>query len=282
MEKESQSDGTPFSRTYSKRGELQRDSLRFRDRLGAYCSEHLEGRKAEIVSILHQELGLDVPVVRIGYYSITEFFRTSDLRDVLDSITHIWRVLMKGRSPDMAYCWLEFVQRVFEEENLGYRVDGEGRVHHSVDGEIERDRLATLRCLEDPRYAGVAAAFKAALQKLDSHPPDTKGTALCMLEAIEILFRLITNSEPKTGLDSSEVRNALEPTAKKIYQDETSRTVAQHLLDGLCNWVKALEIYRDGRKAGQHISPPVGLAHHIISSGSSYLRWLVGFDLWTR
>jgi hypothetical protein len=278
--------GKPFSHVYIEKGEPQRDSERFRKRLGKYCGSRLSDYKSQIGKKIEIELGVDIPHGVYGY-KLEDFFINSKLRDVLDSITFIWTALnlplasglIDVEAQKYATYWLEFVQRVFEEENLGYRVDERGGVHYFVDEEFERNRLSVLSCLAGSRYTAVATAFEDSHQKLDSEPPDTKASVRSIFEAVEILYKLLIDAPEKDRLNSSGVRNKLKPMFQKIYEkDETARIAAEHLTEGLCDWIDALHMYRHGQKVEEPSNPPMELAIEIVSSGATYLRWLVEID----
>src|SRR5882724_11775971 len=144
--------GELFSRAYLMRGDPLRDSERFRRRLEAYAESYLgfiasQGSQAKPFSELlahqiHMQLGVDVPV---GYdsYNFASFFRTAATRDLLDTVTLIWRLLMTVREQRRAEPFLAFVAAALAEENLGYRVDERGGIHVLVDAEFERNRTAT-------------------------------------------------------------------------------------------------------------------------------------------
>lgn len=282
MDNEDTPVGKRFSHLYMERGEPQKDSKRFRKRLSAYFNEHLDASfNSSVVKAIEQELGVDVPVLGVGYRSFELFFDKSELRDVLDSITVISNVL--NYSIHYFPGWAKFVQRVFKEENLGYRLDGKGGVHYFVDEEFERNRFFALSCLTDSRYAAVATAFEDSYQKLDSNPADTKGSARSIFEAVEILYKLIINAEKKDRLNSFGIQKNLKPFIQKIYEhDITAATAANHLLDGLCDWIDALHMYRHGQKVEEPASPPMELTIEMLSLGATFLRWLVEIDKITR
>lgn len=267
--------GKRFSHVYIDRGEPQKDSERFRKRLGGYIDQHFHDYRKEISRTIKRELGVDVPTPFTGYYDVANFMIKSALRDVLDSITVIWNILDEGDASE----WLVFVQRVFEEENLGYRVDEQGGVHYFIDEEFERNRVSALSCLTKPRYAAVEASFEDSHSKLDSKPSDTKGSVRSIFEAVEILYKLLIDSKEKDRLNSSGVRSNLKPIVGKLYgNDKTALTAAEHLLDGLCDWIDALHMYRHGQKVEEPSNPPMGLAIQMLSSGATYLRWLAEID----
>jgi hypothetical protein len=64
--------------------------------------------------------------------------------------------------------------------------------------------------------------------------------------------------------------------AQKVYEGNKPATdAANHLLDGFCDWIDAGHIYRHGQKADELEMPPIDFSVATISSGASYLHWLV-------
>ena len=107
MDKEDIPIGKRFSHVYINKGEPQQDSTRLRKRLSAFCNQHFNSLIDEFAREIKLELGVDVPHLYV--YNIDDFFTQANLRDVLDSITIIWKVLDRKflRKDD----WIEFVQR---------------------------------------------------------------------------------------------------------------------------------------------------------------------------
>lgn len=286
MSKQDDNIGKRFSHVYIERGVPQKDSVRLRRRLSAFFVDKFRSDYGNsIAQNIHQELGVCIPVVR-GYIlnDFNQFFNKSDLRDVLDSITLIWEFLSLKDSAvpyasNNAEKWKNFTQRVLSEENLGYQLDEKAGVHYFVDEEFERNRLSALACLESSRYAAVAHEFKKSHSKLDTNPPETKEAVRACFEAIEILYKLITNAPEKSRLNSNGVRDKIKPMAENNYsEDPTALKVAEHLLDGLCDWIDACHMYRHGQKVEEPNNPPIELAVQMISTGAGYLRWLVEID----
>jgi hypothetical protein len=272
-------EGKRFSHVYLERSALLKDSERFRKRLGAFINENFRWEQEQsIARHLMSELGVNIPVRGMTLYDIPAFLNESQLPDVLDSITLIW-IFLNRISPTIAPSWKNFVECVFKEENLGYKLDPECGVHYFVDEEFEKNRLSSLSCLTNPRYVAVAVAFEDSYSKLDLQPADTKGSVRSIFEALEILYNLIVHTEEKTRLDSHGVIKNLKPMIQSLYNDDkTACIAAEHLLDGFCDWIEALQMYRHGQEVEEPIDLPIGLAIQIISSGASYIRWLVEVD----
>ncbi len=139
--------GERFSHVYIPRGTPTQDSERFRRRIAAYFFQNCASAADECFTFINIELGVDLAYASSYRLSIARFFQSGQLRDVLDAITLVWRVLI-GSSADR---WRSFVQRVLEEENVGYRLDEHAGVHYFVDEEFERNRSATIERLANPR-----------------------------------------------------------------------------------------------------------------------------------
>lgn len=268
--------GKRFSLLYLDRSKTLRDSRRFRNRLAAYYQENLQNSKeGSILSAIQLEIGAEVPLGFTGY-SVLKFFERSELRDLLDSITVIYKLLKKSSFDYVSEGWKNFVVRAMSEENLGYRLDDEGGVHFFVDEEFERNRYSALAVLEDPVYSGSRAAYEAAYNYLDADPMDTKGAVRSIFEAIEILVKqmVVTNK-----LNRKVVETTLKIKCLEAYKaDPTAKEVASKMFDGFAQWVDSVHSYRHGQVGDEPIAPPESITIYIISSGSSFLRWLVGLN----
>ncbi len=154
--------GKRFSLLYLERSAPVQDSQRFRNRLAAYYQDNLdEYYCGNIVKIIMKETGAVIPFT-IGTYQVDRFIRENAIRDVLDSITLIYKVV---GSPNSAEKWKSFVSRVLSEENLGYKLDSKCGVHYFVDEEFERNRFSTLSILDDPKYNATKAAYEDGKQE---------------------------------------------------------------------------------------------------------------------
>jgi len=282
MDKDKLPVGQRFSQVYLEKGKPLKDSKRFRHRLGAYFEQNIGDSRDKLAAIIEKELGVTVPTIGLEYYDFSVFFKKRELRDVLDAITLIYQYfkeIRRYRLDENYKNWLDFVQRTFKEESLGYRVDDGGGVHFFIDEEFERSRAATISCLSEARYSAVSTAFEKCYYHLDSDPPNTKDAVRSISEALEILYKLIIDATGTARLNSSGVRSNLKPIVKKMYStDKTASKAGEHLLDGFCDWIDASHMYRHGQKVKEPIEPPIGLAINMISSGSAYLRWLVEMD----
>ena len=116
-------EGIRFSLLYLDRSKTLGDSQRFRNRLSAFYWEFLhETQQSQIVRAIQLEIGADVPFATYSY-SLSDFFKKTELRDLLDSITVIYRALISSGYGNLAEKWKNFIQRSLSEENLGFRID---------------------------------------------------------------------------------------------------------------------------------------------------------------
>jgi hypothetical protein len=85
---------------------------------------------------------------------------------------------------------------------------------------------------------------------------------------------------PKTkNLNRWVVENALKETCLALYASEpTASQVVSGLFVGFADWVNALHNYRHGQPSEQPVAPTVEVAVYVLSSGSAFLRWLVGMN----
>jgi len=272
-------EGQRFSLIYLERKEPVRDSPRFRNRLSAYYWEYLyDNHNKAIVKIIQKETGAEIPF-NVNYYSVSDFFKENEFRDVLDSITLIYRVVIASGctgSKQRAEHWKQFVERAMKEENLGYRLDASCGVHYLVDEEFERNRFSTLSVLDDPKYNGVRAAYEDAYRYMDNYPIDTKAAVRSIFESIEILVKQMVETK---NLNKWVVENTLKEKCIKIYNSDTTATkVVTEMFSGFAHWVDGLHNYRHGQAEEDPVSPGEVIAIYALSSGSAFLRWLIGIN----
>lgn len=269
--------GKRFSLLYLERSTPIRDSARFRNRLAAYYWDYLNDHcKEPIRKIIQKETGSEIPFIRMSGYSIGDFFKRNELRDVLDSITLIYQVLLAGGWRSAAENWRTFVSRVLKEENMGYQLDATCGVHYLVDEEFERNRFCTLTVLDDPKYSNVRAAYEDAYRYMDGNPIDTKAAVRSMFESIEILVKQMVSTK---NLNKWIVENTLKEKCLTPYKNDTiaSKVVAE-FFDGFALWVDGLHNYRHGQASTDPVAPTEEIVIYVLSSGSAFLRLLVGIN----
>ncbi len=267
-----------FSQLYLERGVPTRDSTRFRNRLAAFFSENLRERFNFPAKQLYERETGSIVKFRGQAWIFSDVFREAELRDVLDAVTVVYRVILADREPRAAAAWLAFTSRVMREENVGYSVDNNCVAHFHVDQEFERNRAATVAVLQLPQFAAVRAAFDDAYRHLDSLPRDTKASARSMFEAIEVLTRLIVPNAQ--NLNRWLVENTLKQKCLAVSGgDATEQKVLSFMFDSLADWVDGLHNYRHGQAVESPVAPSEELTVHVLATGSAYLRQLATYAI---
>lgn len=272
------SKGNRFTQVYLDRGPPSQDCQRFRNRLAAYFLEKLQvdyGRR--IGKALAREAGMHDTQTPAWDPSVQDILKNGQLRDMLDSITIIYQELMNLGKRSFANDWLKFVERALREENLGYSLDTEGGVHFYIDREFERNRISTLEILDLPKFSTVRSAYEDCFRHLDSTPADTKAAIRSIFEALEILIKKMVETN---NLNKFIVKQGLKDKCIDLMKgsDPISVKVADKLFDSFAEWVDSIHFYRHGQNTPVPVSPSMDLTVQIISTGSSYLRWLAQFD----
>lgn len=272
--------GRLFTHTYLNRNQPVQDSQQFRKRIGfLFDSNWSDGRMA-LVNFLKLEMGLNVPLLRTRY-SIELFLEDIKIEYLLNAITLIWRFLKNSddvyHKQNFAGIWHREVSRALKEENLCYRLDEKCGVHFLIDEEFETNVNSTLHCLGDTKYSGSRKTLKHAYDELTSTPPHTKDAIRAIFESIEILVKKMVKTK---NLNKWVVQNTLKDIALEIYShDPTSKDSVEKFFMGFGDWVEANHNYRHGQDVPEPTDPPIELAIYILSSGASFLRWLVEIDM---
>ncbi len=264
--------GQRFSQLYLDKGRPVNDNERMRNRISAYYVQNLYKFNDEIAALIKTKTGAVVPC-NIG---VQEFFMKNQIRDVLDSITLIYKYCAENNNLLVANEWKNFVSNVFEEENVGYRLDEKCGVHFFIDEEFERNKSAVIACLSESNQPAVLEAFKKSYSFLDQIAPDTASSIRLIFEATEILYKHIVNAEGNDRLNSSGVKNKLKPLLLATIKDNSvAQTACGHMLDSLSGWIEAGHMYRHGQKNKEPLSPPLDFAVLYISQGAAYIRYLL-------
>lgn len=267
--------GERFSQVYLTTAELLEDSLRFRRRLAIPASK-ISGSNG-LADLIHSELGIRVPVTG-GYqshYDWERFFEKTELRDVLDSITLAYRLIVTNSTARQGAEWCKQVERIMREERTKYRVDAAGGVHFYTDAEFERQRATTLRSLEGKRYGAVRASYDASHGALDGERPNTVQALREMFSAIETLFKLMDARASRLG--PSEISRHLIPILQRTFQGN-ELDAAKLYAKSLGEWVNAMHHYRHAQGVEEPAPPFVDFTVALMASGGAYLRWLARID----
>lgn len=200
-----------------------------------------------------------------------------DIIDILDSITAIADFFALEQMLGHKRVWLSEVRRIFDQQHLKYALDAEGTVRLRVDAVFEVDREATLAGLQSSRYGGARGEFEGAYTALSATQADGKQAIRGIFEACEVTFKLMFPSARRVG--APEIGSNLMPFVEQHYaSDAPAQEAAKKLVQGFTNWVASAQFYRHGQGQEEPNQPPLEVAVAILSSGASYLRWLIHLD----
>lgn len=269
-DKENKPVGQRFDLTYIEQGDPIDNSARMRRRLAAVFSD-LQGKEdVAYWGHLERALGVFIPTYPMSSgVDPRKFFLKAELRDVLTSITIIWReTTSNNRKRD----WLFDVKKIFREENTIYIIDEKAGVHPSPDAEYERNRVATIAVLASGRFEEALAHFEKVQEALNKQPPDLPQGIYYTFLAVEDVFKLMC---PTDRLGKHQITKHLTPIIENHYSDDDiAKKAANEICEGFMDWANAAHNYRhaQGKEQPKQSSPE--LAIMIMSSGAAYLRWL--------
>jgi hypothetical protein len=167
--------------------------------------------------------------------------------------------------------------RIFEQENLSYRVDEKGGVHFHIDEEFTRNAQTTMAGLQNPRYTNSLDLFERGMAAMSEATPDYKTGIRNVFAATEGLFRLMFPRSPRLTADQTAI---IEPLLQSRYSgDPTAAGAASKLLMSFKDWIEACHFYRHEPGKPDEISqPPPEIAVHLVSVGAAFLRLLLELD----
>jgi hypothetical protein len=227
---------------------------------------------------IERELGVDVPSSYMSH-DLTKFVQECELDDFLDSISVTYRITRAHyQGQKLGSHFLEFVARVFNEENLCYRIDERGMVHFRVDQQHEESTMAAIEALDTARFNAARDAFERARDDMQRSTPDSLGMTRNLFEAAESVFKTVTKSG--SALDAAEVKKSLIPYMDRRMKDADSvaKRSAAKLVEGFADWVNACHPYRHGHDQAEAPAPPIEMAIALMGAGASYIRWLAMID----
>jgi hypothetical protein len=173
--------------------------------------------------------------------------------------------------------WRKGIATIFQEENIGFRLDEAAGVHFLVDEEFDRARQCALAALQADRYSAVRAEFHVAYRALDETPPDFRTAVRAVFEANEILFKLMFSGVPRLG--QKEITSNLGPRVQKLlHTDPAAHRAANKMVAAFGEWAEGAHNYRHGQPVEEPTPPPPPLALVFMSAGAGFLRWLAEMD----
>lgn len=159
-ENESVPEGLRFSQLYMRYAELLPDSERMRNRLAMHIASSTgTDSLSDLKHAIQFSQGIILSDARFAY-QWPGIYRNLLLRDVLDSITTAFRLIRHHDPRVKAHkqnFFLDSCRRIFQEEQVRYRIDDKAGVHFAVDEGFENARVLTIAGLGSNRYNGVRA-----------------------------------------------------------------------------------------------------------------------------
>lgn len=247
-----------------------------RHRLGAMITAIVH--TGDLAQLAHRKLGIDT-----GPYLTSKGIASLELRDVLDLITVVYRYISENVSlyshKVMLDKFVDEVNSIFIEENVGYYSDKSAGIHFLCDEEFSRTRVATVRGLGSSRFSAALHEFEKSFSFLDNNPPDTKAAVRASFESVEILFKLLSNDSKCQRLGVDEISKFLKPKAEKVYgKDPIAKQSTSLLIKSMTDWVSAVHFYRHGQAVEEPSPPPIEICIVIISQAATYLRWMIEIE----
>lgn len=269
----------PFSRVYCVPDSPRLDSERFRHRIAVYIDKI--DADHEIAGRIEMECGVSVPWLGTGR-NWKRFFKDAELRDVLDSLTHVHAVLVNRQKNSYGVIhpreWIHFVSRALAEEHTSYVVDDSCHVRFAVDEQYASNRAATLAGLQVEKWSASRAEFERAFAAMDKQPQDTNGSIRAIAASVESCAKVIAGPG-MARLGPSEIQRFLRPKIDVAYaSDETAQNAAGLMLKSLAEWTNATHQYRHGQQSECEVSAPAALTIQFLTAGAGFIRWLIDID----
>jgi len=269
--------GLPFSQAYLRPGNPVQDDPRFRRRLSALFGLIGIPNADPLVTALKLRAGIIVPSVYMGS-DWNQFFEKNPIVDVLDSIGIIYG-LLRASLPKAADHWKTGVATILSEQAMAYRLDEECAVRRLVDEEFDRTRAAAIAGLGAAKYRVAREFFDKAVDALEQTPPDAAGMVRNVFLANEEVFKLMFPAVDR--LATGNARNHLKP--ENSVGTQSAKTASAEMANAFAKWVAACQQYRHApgeiHQGGEDTAaPPLNLAIAMMSSGATYLRWLIAID----
>jgi hypothetical protein len=261
-----------YSQLYVERGQRISDSPRARRRFSALVSGYTAYTGA-IYKAFQTEVGYNF-TRSVSSAGIIEFFNKSELADFLDGITIVFDIIGHGVGASAAANWSAFASRVFQEENLAYRVDANCVVHPFVDTEFAVNQSAALEALNEVRFGEARNDFEEAFRHLRNC--EGKAAVRMMFPAVETTAKVLFRGK-MSRLTPNDVGKHILPCLRDRYAgNQPAIDAGTQLLEGMKAWIVASQPYRHGQEQEEPTEPPQDFVIAHLSAGAAYLRWMIG------
>lgn len=269
-------EGQLYSELYLERKEPSEDSQIFRSRLGYYLDTKINSKyQSQIASEFRLRKGVPINSnsMPMGmFYRFEEFLVGCTLVQALDLITISGRTLRENSFREINQ-FGKFIEDIFCEENLLYKLDKKFGVHPLIDTEFQHAKDATLSALNDSKYVSAKHEFERCYDFISATDPDYKLAVRSVFECAEIIVKDALKSQ---NLSKYVIEKELSKRIFPIYSgDEVSASVSKLMLVQFVGWVEACHYYRHGQPTDVPLKPPIEIAIHLISAGAANIRWLL-------
>ena len=266
-----------FSQIYLFGGSQLQDSERFRVRLSGLYSQLIRTSNSSInstvIKLIHRECGVEIRDYG-KYRTVEKLIQEGAMRDVLDAITLIHRVIAMPYTSTASnvQTWIKDVNRFFREENLAYRLDEKCIVHRFVDEEFHLSTAAALQGFSSPQLHPAKEALNRGIACLTGVHQDTKGAVVAVFEACEIVAK---NLVPEAqNLNARLCKEKLLPLCMPQGADAAEVAVETRVFAAMSEWVNAVHNYRHGQAEPNVVAPSFELAVQLVSMGCAFTRRL--------
>ncbi|WP_040818102.1 hypothetical protein [Litoreibacter arenae] len=268
-----------FSRNYLKSKTNASDDTRMRHRIAKYLEEYDGDENLDFGNYIEKELGIPV-LTNSGYGPYVpwvEVLSKCDIGDFLDILTAIHRfkperTISKQRVSAL-YVFRTFVERVFREQHVAYRIDENGAVHPFIDVAFSTNLSDVLDNLDDHDLSAAASHLEQAEMALLSTKLDTRQAVRSAFDALENLSKI--HAVKATQLNKDVAINQLKPKLCFVSEPhEFDRIPTEKLFDGFLQWINAAHFYRHEAGKPEPTAPSKEFATNFVAQGINYARWL--------
>lgn len=229
----------------------------------------------QIGKLIERELGIDVVGHGIGggYLNNDALFMKSQLSDLLDAITLIFRAFGNNSASNRAEKFLAEVRRIFAETGMAFRIDDKGGVHPLIDEAFEANRALAVRGLAGPQFVAARSAIESIDDALAENPQNFLKAVRNTFDAVENIFK--QSFKGVTHLSKSVIDSHLRGlNSKPNVVPADDKLSFEKQITAFTNWVDSVHVYRHASGKPDPAPPSEDHAILLISSGVAYARWL--------
>lgn len=269
-------EGLYYSNLYLERTPPQVDSRVARERIFAFLNRFGGSFPSDFIHGFRLKFGDFDAGTGDSWNSLKRFFLERSQPEVLNGITVIYRAFGEGQYSKFAREWVDHVNEVLHDENILFEVDRRGGVHHKEDREFQQSAEALIVGLGDPSMSSIRGNVQAAYQELNSVNGNTRKAVEGFFHATESLFKQLFGEARVPDLKAAAALPLLKGEITTAYSDDPiAKRASEKVVQGYMDWIDAAHFYRHGQKDENSQAPPRELAVELMSTGASFMRWLL-------